>query len=98
MNEVEDPLQRVEPTKNPTRRRPNYLLVFFALAGITAIEVTVLYIPGIPRAPVLLTMSFIKVMLVVLYFMHLRSDSRWFTFIFFAPFLLVIPMLIVLRL
>jgi cytochrome c oxidase subunit 4 len=97
MSEVEDPLHSVEPAKNPARRRPNYLLVFFALAALTAIEVAILYVPGIPRAPVLLTMSLAKVMLVVLYFMHLRSDSRWFVLIFFAPFLLVIPMLIVLR-
>ncbi len=32
-----------------------------------------------------------------MYFMHLRYDSKWFQFIFFVPFVLVIPMLIVLR-
>ena len=53
--------------------------------------------PGVPRVPVLLTMSVAKAMLVILFFMHLNSDSRWFGFIFFIPFLLVIPLLIVIR-
>jgi len=43
-------------------------------------------------------MSFAKAMLVILYFMHLKFDSRWFSFIFFVPFLLVILLQIVLRL
>ena len=36
--------------------------------------------------------------LVILYFMHLKTDSRWFAFIFLVPFLLVFPMVLVLRL
>ena len=85
------------PVKRPVRRRPNYFLVFLALAAMTAIEVAILYVPGVPRVPVLLTMSVAKAMLVILFFMHLNSDSRWFGFIFFIPFLLVIPLLIVIR-
>ena len=46
----------------------------------------------------LLTLSFIKALLVILYFMHLKTDSRWFAFIFLVPFLLVFPMVLVLRL
>jgi hypothetical protein len=29
--------------------------------------------------------------------MHLRFDSRWFGFVFFVPFLLITPLLIVSR-
>jgi cytochrome c oxidase subunit IV len=91
-------VSEIEPTKTRTgHKRPNYLLVFLGLAALTAIEVAVTYIPGIPRAPVLLTMSLAKVLLVVLYFMHLRSDSRWFALVFILPFFLVIPILIVLQ-
>ncbi len=90
-----DPIKDV---KNPPHRRPNYWLVFAALAIMTAIEVAITYMPGIPLVPVLLTMSFLKAMLVILYFMHLRFDSKWFSFIFFVPFLLVIPLLIIARL
>jgi cytochrome c oxidase subunit IV len=88
-------MERTVRTGRATHRRPNYLLIFFVLAIMTALEVGVTYVAAIPRAPVLLTMSFIKAMLVILYFMHLRYDSKWFTLIFFTPFLLVIPLLMV---
>jgi caa(3)-type oxidase subunit IV len=76
-------------------RRPHYGLVFLVLAVLTAFEVSVTYIPGLPRVPFLLGTAFIKVMLVALYFMHLKSDSRWFGLIFLIPFLLIIPLLMV---
>ena len=78
-------------------RHPPYLLVFLALAVLTAVEVGVTYVPAIPQVPVLLGLSLVKALLVILYFMHLKFESRWFAFIFFVPFLLVIPMLFVLR-
>ena len=90
-------MEDMKPVRNRTHKRPNYLLVFLALAVLTAIEVAVTYIPGIPRMPVLLTMSLAKVLLVVLYFMHLRSDSRWFALVFIVPFFLVVPVLIMLN-
>lgn len=79
---------------------PKYLLVFASLAVLTALEVAVTYIPALydVMVPILLSMSFLKAMLVILYFMHLRFDSRWFAFIFFIPFVLVLPMLVVLLL
>lgn len=80
------------------QHHPNYLLVFASLAVLTAIEVGITYVPQIPQAPTLLALSFFKAMLVILYFMHLRFDSRWFAFIFFIPFVLVLPMLVVLLL
>lgn len=82
------------------QHHPNYLLVFASLAVLTAIEVAVTYVPVLEPVltPILLVLSFFKAMLVVLYFMHLRFDSRWYSFIFFVPFVLVIPMLIVLLL
>jgi caa(3)-type oxidase subunit IV len=87
-----------DPQKNKSSRRPNYLLVFLALAIITAIEVLfVTLFPSLPRTAFLLTMSFAKVMLVILYFMHLKTDNRWYALIFCLPFLLVIPVLLVLQ-
>jgi caa(3)-type oxidase subunit IV len=87
-----------EPQKNKTHRRPNYILVFLALAAITAVEVFfVTLFPGLPKAPFLLAMSFIKVALVLLYFMHLKTDNRWYALIFLLPFLLVVPVLLVLQ-
>jgi cytochrome c oxidase subunit 4 len=75
--------------------RPNYVLVFLTLGFLTLLEVLVATMGHVPKVPFLLGMSFIKAMLVILYFMHLRYDSRWFGLIFFLPFLLVIPLLAV---
>ena len=82
-------------TGAPSHRRA-YIMVFVALAALTALELGVTLVRGLPQAPVLLSLSAVKALLVILYFMHLRWDSRWYAFIFFAPFVLVIPMIIVL--
>lgn len=77
------------------QHHPPYLLVFASLAVLTLIEVAVTYVPQIPQAPVLLSLSFFKALLVILFYMHLRYDSKWFALIFFIPFVLVLPMLYV---
>jgi cytochrome c oxidase subunit 4 len=76
---------------------PKYVFVFLALAIMTMMELGVYYLPSYLHPVLLLTLSFIKATLVVLYFMHLKTDSRWFAFIFLIPFLLVFPMVFVLR-
>jgi caa(3)-type oxidase subunit IV len=87
-----------EPTPSVAHRRPNYLLVFVALALMTGLEVIIATLPGFPKAPFLLTMSLIKALLVLFYFMHLETDSRWYRLIFFSPFIFVIAILFVVRL
>jgi caa(3)-type oxidase subunit IV len=91
------PVEQLQPAypEQEHTHHPRYLLVFLSLAVLTLIEVAVTYFPAIPQAPVLLGLSFLKAALVILYFMHLRFDSRWYAFIFFAPFILVIPLVIV---
>ena len=59
-------------------KHPKYLLVFLALAVLTMMELGVVYLPEQLRPVLLLSLSFIKATLVVLYFMHLKTDSRWF--------------------
>ncbi len=91
-------------TRYKTRARPQpakatsarYALVFFVLAILTGLEVFIATMANVPKVPFLLGMSFVKAMLVILYFMHLRYDSRWFGLIFFLPFLLIVPLLMVL--
>ena len=83
------------PTDTLHKGHPNALLVLASLGVLTALEVGVTYIPGIPHAPFLLAMSFLKALIVLLFFMHLKYDSRWFSFIFFIPFVLVIPFILV---
>ncbi len=63
-------------------KSPNYIAVFVALVVLTAIEVGVTYVTAIPRLVVLIPLAIAKASLVVLFYMHLRFDSRVFTAIF----------------
>ena len=81
--------------KEKTKKHPNYVAVFFALAILTAIEVatTQLTLP-VSRAVILVPLSVIKALLVALFYMHLRTDRRIFSFLFSLGFVLGIAMLI----
>lgn len=77
--------------------RMTYVGVAAALAVLTAVEVllSVLDDPGFNVVGPLVALSSAKVMLVVLYFMHLRYDSQWYTWVFvsatpFAALVLVV--------
>ncbi len=67
---------------------PNYIAVFVALIVLTAIEVGVTYVASIPRLIVLVPLAIVKAALVVLFYMHLRFDSRVFTAIFVVGILM----------
>ena len=63
-----------------------YVEIGVILAVLTAIEVA-LYYADVPRqvaVPALLTLTAAKFVLVVLWFMHLRFDSRWFRRLFWT--------------
>ena len=79
-----------EPTHHPPVR--TYLLVAAVLAVITAVEVSVFYITVFARflAPLLIVLSAAKFALVVMFFMHLRSDHRAFTGLFVGPLVIAI--------
>jgi caa(3)-type oxidase subunit IV len=70
-----------------------YVGVFAALTVITAVEV-ILSVVSMPFNVVgpLVALSTTKVLLVAMYFMHLRFDSKWYTAIFAAgvPFAAVV--------
>ena len=76
--------------------RPNYLIVFGILAGFTLIETLVSYVQQeVIRLPVLLGLSAVKAVLVLLYFMHLKMDSKVFSYLFIAGLVLAIPLILV---
>ena len=76
--------------------RPNYLIVFGILAGFTLIETLVSYVQQeVIRLPVLLGLSAVKAVLVLLYFMHLKMDSKVFSYLFVAGLILAIPLILV---
>ena len=64
-----------------------YVKVAIILSVITALEFSVLYIRALTPilVPLLLVMSAGKFALVVMYFMHLRYDTRTLTILFVGP-------------
>jgi cytochrome c oxidase subunit 4 len=69
-----------------------YVLIGVALTIITAIEVAIFYIPQLEAVlvPTLLVLSAGKFITVVMFYMHLKFDSRIFTRVFVAPLFLAV--------
>ena len=70
-----------------------YVNIFVVLFVLTAVEVAASYLVnfGIPawvQIAVLIALAVLKGVLVVMFYMHLRFDSRWFTFFFAAAMIL----------
>src|SRR6266576_1465266 len=67
-----------------------YLRVAAALVILTVLEVGVFYVPAFHGVlvPVLLVLSAAKFALVIMFYMHLKADNKFFTFLFGAPLLL----------
>ena len=83
----------MEETKAVEHAHPTagtYLRVAAILTVLTVIEVGVFYVPAFHPflAPVLLVLSAIKFAIVVMFYMHLKMDSRFFTLVFGGPLLL----------
>ena len=69
-----------------------YWMIGGILAAVTGMEVAIFYIPGLgsATAPVLIALSAGKFLLVVMFFMHLKFDSKIFTALFAAGITLAI--------
>lgn len=75
-----------------------YWMIGAVLTVLTAVEVAVFYIPALHPVlvPALLSLSGAKFLLVVLFFMHLRFDSRVFSTVFMAGMVLAMFMTVAL--
>jgi cytochrome c oxidase subunit 4 len=76
-----------------------YVRIAVVLTVLTAIEVTTLYIPGIPHVLLvtsLLFMSVLKFALVVGFYMHLRYDSPILRALFVGPLMIAIAIILAL--
>jgi len=79
-----------------TEKRPNYLYIFIALAVFTLIETLVSYVQQEAiKFPTLVILSLVKVLLVLLYFMHLKFDSKVYRYLFIAGCVLAIPLILI---
>jgi len=79
-----------------TARPVNYLGIFILLAVFTLVETLASYLQQTAiKFPVLIVLSLVKAVLVLLYFMHLKFDSRIFSYLFIAGCVLSIPLILV---
>jgi cytochrome c oxidase subunit 4 len=78
------------------RRHPNYIGVFIGLAVLTAVELTVAFLPWSKRAIILLLvfLAVWKALMVALYFMHLRFESNRLRILAVAPLPLAVIMVL----
>jgi cytochrome c oxidase subunit 4 len=78
-----------------------YLIVFVWLAVMTAIEVGIAAaaLPENIRIILLIVLAVIKAALVVLYYMHLLHDSKWYWILLIAPifFVLMLTQFLIVR-
>jgi len=81
------------PVEHPHPTAGTYIRVAIILTVLTVIEVGVFYVPVFHDhrpvlASLLLSLSAVKFAIVVMFYMHLKMDSKFFTFLFGGPFLL----------
>jgi cytochrome c oxidase subunit 4 len=74
-----------------------YIKIGLVLAVVTAIEVAVYYVDALEGAllPILMVLSTLKFVLVVMWFMHLKFDSRLFSMLFTGGLMLAMALFIV---
>lgn len=75
-----------------------YLKVAAILAVLTAVEVAVFYIEVLEPAflPIFLILSVAKFILVIMFYMHLKFDSRFFSWVFVGGLILAIAVAVAL--
>ena len=76
--------------EQPHATTGTYLRIAAILVMITLVEVGVFYVPAFQGmlVPILLVLSAVKFALVVMFYMHLKFDNKFFTFLFGGPLLL----------
>src|SRR5437763_1801914 len=86
-----DPADFVAEEARIKKSQPNYIGVFVILGILTATEIGITKIlppdTTVGTIPVLLTLTVAKALLVILYYMHLKFDSRLYSFFFGAAVL-----------
>ncbi len=69
-----------------------YLAIAAFLVLLTVMEVAVFYIPALARVlvPLLVFLAIAKFALVAMFYMHLRFDSPWFSYVFVFPIVIAV--------
>ncbi len=106
MSEHDDPQGHVEhgyalaPGEHPHPGAGVYLRIATVLVVLTAVEVAVYYIPAMKTwlVPTLLVLSAFKFGLVAMFYMHLKFDSRVFSWLFVFPIVIAAAVIVALML
>ena len=87
-----------EPARHDHASIGTYLKVAGILCAVTLIEYLCIYIRALTPilTPLLLVLSAGKFALVVLFFMHLRYDSRTRTLLFVGPLVIAVALIVAL--
>jgi caa(3)-type oxidase subunit IV len=83
----------VGPTE--VRAHPHYGRIFLLLAVFTVLEVAASYLPAPYKFPILVVLAATKALMVLLYFMHLKFDSRYYSYAMILAAILIIPIILV---
>jgi cytochrome c oxidase subunit 4 len=75
------------PPAHGQHARPNYIGIFVGLGALTALELTVAFLPWARTTLILLLIALAvwKALLVALYFMHLRFEHKRLRILAIAP-------------
>ena len=78
------------------RAHPNYMGVFLGLAVLTAVELGVAFLPWAKTTLIilLLMLALWKALMVALYFMHLRYETRRLRILAIAPLPLAVILVV----
>ena len=85
---VAPPAAVAAPAAEPAKHaHPNYVGIWFALAALTALELTVAFLPWRKETLILLLIGLAlwKALMVALYFMHLRFEKGRLRLLAMAP-------------
>ena len=76
-----------EPAPKRAHAHPNYIGIFFFLAALTAAELTVAFLPWHKNVIIalLIGLAVWKAVLVALYYMHLRFETRRIVILAIGP-------------
>lgn len=74
---------------------PSYGTIFIILAVFTGLEVAASTLQGPLKYTVLVLLALTKASLVILYFMHLKRDSRVYAFPLILGIVLALPLILI---
>ena len=77
---------------------PVYHVVFIILAVFTGLEIAASYLPSPWKLAALIALALTKALLILLFFMHLRYDSRLYAALFVIGVVLAIPVVLIVTL